>query len=95
MNFSGRCQSFILSLGSCEEPTPSELNEYSVENDLGCRSYLDTLNYTGCYRTYRYTANFFSNEWRIWLNQAMPFDQQHDRVLLFDRNGLLVNEYVY
>ena len=94
-NFSGRCQSFIFSLGSCEEPTPQELNKYSLANDLGCRSYLDTLNYNGCYRKYRYTANFFSNEWRAWLNQAMPFDQQHDRVLLFDRNNLLVNEYIY
>ncbi len=95
INFSGRCQTFIRSLSSCETPTPQELNQYSLPNDLGCRSYLDTLNYNGCYQKYRYTANFFSKEWRVWLNQAMPFDQEHDRVLLLDQNGLIVNEYIY
>ena len=95
INFSGRCQSFILSLGSCEEPTAQELNQFSTPNDLGCRSYLDTLNYHGCYRKNRYSENFFSNEWRVWLERDMPFDREHDRVLLLDSKGLLVNEYVY
>ncbi len=94
-NFSGACQSYIFSLGSCSEPSADDLNRFGGPNDAGCQQYLSEINYTGCYDRYRSDADFFSNEWRIWLGASLPLDSQHDRVLLFDRRGLLVDLYTY
>lgn len=95
VSFSGRCQSFIYSLGTCREPSSNERNQFTSPEDTSCASFLNTLNYGGCYSTYRYQTDFFSNEWRAWVNQQLPFDKEHDRVLLYDRGGLLVDEYTY
>lgn len=94
INFTGPCQSFILSLGSCRVPTSNEINFYA-SNDDQCRTVLNSLNYGSCYNRYRNDLNFLSNEWRVWLNEKIPFDAEHDRVLLFDKNNLLVEEYIY
>jgi hypothetical protein len=96
ITFSGRCQSFIMSLSSCRQPTANEVNVFSTEP--ACRQLFDTLNYGGCYSRYRPAADFFSKEWRVWLGSSfnvVNLDREHDRLLLFDKNGLLVDEYVY
>lgn len=95
VSFSGRCQSFILSLTSCQVPKPGDFNAFSQPEDTACRAFLDKINYGGCYFKHRSDADFFSRDVRVWLNQPFMFDAQHDRVLLFDRNGLLVDQYVY
>jgi hypothetical protein len=95
ITFSGRCQTFIRSLNSCDMPTANELNSFSGPSDLTCRAYLERLNYRYCYEANRNKADFFSHEWRAWLNVSLPFDREHDRLLLFDKDGGLVDEYVY
>jgi len=91
--FSGRCQNYILSLGSCRIPTPQDLNTFS--NEPACRSFLDRFSYSGCYLRLQNSPNFLSNEWRIWMPGIWSFDQNHDRVLLLDQNDLLVDVYIY
>lgn len=94
--FSGRCQSFILSLGSCRQPTTGELNSFSTES--ACQAFLGNINYGSCYRQHRADTDFLSREWRLSLGRdfnASILDTQHDRVLLFDRSGLLVDQYIY
>lgn len=96
VSLSGKCQSFILSLGGCRQPTADELNSFS--NESACISYLNTVNYGNCYNRYRSDADFFSREWRISMGRnfnAANLDSQHDRILLFDKRGLLVDEYIY
>ncbi len=95
VSFSGRCQSFIYSIGTCREPSANEKNQFSLPEDKECNVFLNSLNYGGCYAKHRYDADFFSGEWRAWVDQQFPFDKEHDRILLYDRNGLLVDEYVY
>ena len=88
ISFSGSCQDMILSLWGCSEPTKGQLS-----SDQSCRTFLtDRFNYSGCYKYHRGDANFLSNEWSIWLNGSMYFDN-HDLLLLFDREGLLVDRY--
>lgn len=94
-SFSGACQSYIFSLGSCSEPSANDVNRFGGPNDAACQQYLSEINYTSCYNRYRSDANFFSNEWRIWLGASLPLDSQHDRVMLLDRRGLLVDLYAY
>lgn len=92
---SGRCQSFILSLSSCQIPTPTQINSFSNPNDNSCQGYFNALNYRSCYDTHYFDADFLSNEWRIWLGQGFSIDEDHDRAMLFDSKGLLVDEYSY
>ncbi len=91
--FSGRCQNIIFSLGGCSAPSAAQLN--SVSNESACKDFLDRFNYTGCYRKYSLAADFFSNEWRVWLGSTLFFDSSHDKIQLFDKEGLLVDQYIY
>ncbi len=91
--FSGQCQNLIFSLGGCSVPSAAQLN--SVSREAACMDYLNRFNYTGCYRKHLNDADFFSNEWRIWIGSPLPLDASHDRLLLFDKNGLLVDQYIY
>ncbi len=91
--FSGKCQNLIFSLGGCSTPSAEQLN--SVSYEPACREFLDRFNYTGCYRKFFSNADFFSNEWKIWLGSTLFFDSSHDKVQLFDKDGLLVDQYIY
>lgn len=91
LNFSGGCQNYILSLGSCALPAP---NPPIPQNDYSCQSFLNTLNYRGCFERHRGAPDFLSREWRVWTGSQFV-DPQHDRIFLFDKNGLLVDEYIY
>src|SRR3989344_2139436 len=90
VSFSGKCQNIITSLGRCRVPTSDQLNDYSILGESACRAYLDEINYRGCYDRYRRDSDFFSKEWRVWLDKSIDFDVLHDRILLFDKQGLLV-----
>lgn len=91
INFTGQCQNYITSLNSCQTPAPNPpISIY----DYSCKSYLDKLNYGGCFTSHRSDYDFMSNKWYAWSGSQF-LDFQHDRLLLFDRNGLLVAEYTY
>ena len=91
--FSGACQNYIMSLGNCSVPTPDKLNSFS--NEPACQSFLQRFNYAGCYNLNRSSSDFFTGRWIVWMPGIWSFDQSHDRVLLLDQNGLLVDERVY
>lgn len=93
--FPGDCQSFILSMPSCHAPTGTELNRFTGYPYAACRALLEKYNYASCYQAERGKASFFSNEWRVWMNSYIPFDAAHDRILLVDEKGLLVDQYLY
>ena len=90
--FTGTCQQYIYSLGSCVIPN---LNNAPIpQNDYACRAYLENLNYKGCFSKYADNSDFLSNEWRVWTGSNV-LDPIHDTVLLLDRNGLLVDLRTY
>lgn len=91
INFTGQCQNYILSLGSCQMPAPNPPVPF---NDFACQAYLDQLNYAGCVAKHRSDFDFLSNQWNIWSGTQF-LDFSHDRLLLFDRQGLVVAEYNY
>ena len=94
--FNGKCQSFILSQYGCHTPTPDEINLAAGYQDSACRAFLDRFNFNSCYSAHRGDSDFFLREWRIWLGGvSIPFDPQHDRILLLDTKGLLVDQYIY
>lgn len=95
-NLTGQCQNYILSLGSCKLPTP---NLPFLINDYSCRAFLNKINYGGCFASHRNDSDFLSNQWIVWSGNQWSgsqfLDFQHDRLLLFDKQGLVVNEYNY
>lgn len=92
-NFTGECQNFISSIGSCEVP---DLNNAPIPNDdYACRDYIeDNFNYRACFNAHVNDADFLSNQWWVWMG-ASPLDEYHDNVYLYDRKGLLVDKYSY
>ena len=93
--FTGGCQSFLYSLSSCAAVSPNDRNRFGSDSDAGCRDIMDRYNFGYCYNRFRYQSGFFSREWRVWMNERPNWDRQHDRILLFDNAGLLVDMYVY
>jgi hypothetical protein len=92
-SFSGVCQSYVMSLGGCQSP---DLSDPRIpQNDDACRNYLNNhFTYHSCLDEHQADPDFFSNEVRVWAG-ASPVDPFHDRVLLLDRSGLLVDLYKY
>ena len=93
MGFTGACENYIYSLGSCRVPN---LNNAPIpQNDYACRDYVsNNFNYKACFNAHVSDANFLSNQWWVWMGST-PLDRYHDVVNLFDKNGLLVDEYKY
>lgn len=92
---SGKCQDFVRSMNTCVTPRPDDLNRISGFVEDECRALINKQNLVSCYDGYHNEANFFSKEWRIWNSDPMTFDTYHDRLVLFDKNGLVVDEYTY
>lgn len=90
-NFSSPCQNYILSLGTCKIPGSNPPIPY---NDYACQAFLSNLNYRGCFQQHGGDPDFLGSQWYAWTSNTFV-DQQHDHIYLFDRQGLLVSEYIY
>lgn len=91
VGFTGVCQDYVNSLYGCAEPDP---NQTIPVIDYSCQTYINTLNYSGCISKYGSREDFLSQEWRAWIG-GLFLDQYHDRLLLLDKNSLLVDLYTY
>lgn len=86
------CQNYILRLSSCEIPNAQELNDL---NDSTCSSFANSrLTYNGCISRYRYDADFYKNEWYIYVGTNFVKEKE-ESVILRDGNGLLVDSMIY
>ncbi|MDO8751961.1 MAG: hypothetical protein Q7J22_00175 [Candidatus Wolfebacteria bacterium] len=94
VSLSGGCQATVLSLPRCSVPTSAQIQ--SFQGDSSCQSFLrDKFGYANCYTAHRQDDNFFSGEWYVWLDTRIPLAEDHDRVLLLDATGAVVDEFVY
>mgnify|MGYP001596582428 FL=1 len=94
---SGQCQTYLFSLGGCKPVDVAFYNSLLTGTSEGnvCRAFLNTVGtYGNCFEKYSQDKDFLSTEWRLWVNIDI-LDSQHDRLDLFDNNGLLVSDYVY
>ncbi len=92
---SGQCQNYLRSLSACVTPKAGELNLIGSGFEEACRVLINTQNQGSCYNNHRLDAGFFEKEWRAWNGNSLPFDMSHDRLILRDKNGLVVDEYTY
>ena len=92
--FNGACIETIEDVATCRMPKgPFQAGVIGRE----CIDYLNqNLSYAGCVKNFRDRGNFLGNAWRVSLKlSAKMFDPLHDRAVLRDQNGLLVDEFEY
>jgi hypothetical protein len=92
-NFTGACQNYIETIGSCQAPNMS--SPQIPQTDYACKDYLENnFTYKSCFNAHESDANFLSNQVWVWTGSNVV-DQYHDTVKLLDKNGLLVDQYTY
>ncbi|MDR3582002.1 MAG: hypothetical protein P4L67_01880 [Candidatus Pacebacteria bacterium] len=92
-NFTGACQNYINTLGGCQQPNMA--SPLIPRTDYACQDYLENnFTYKSCFQQHGGDADFLSNQVWVWTGSNVV-DQYHDVVDLFDRSGLLVDQYMY
>lgn len=95
LGLSGECIDFVNSLPACRIPTFTFENSGKIGNN--CIDYVSkNISYNGCVKNYRNDKNFLLNIWRVFLGRRQKFfDVKHDRVILRDTQGLIVDQFEY
>lgn len=92
--FNGQCVDLIQSIPSCRRPIVP-----LAAGIIGqaCAEYVSqNFNYYSCVRDFRNDKDFLKKTWRTALRRGTKlYDPRHDRVILRDQNGLLVDEFEY
>jgi hypothetical protein len=91
--FTGGCQEYVETLSGCSQPKLP--NALVPQTDYACQDFLnDNFTYKSCFDEHDSDPNFLSNQVWVWMGGNV-IGQYHDTVDLFDRNGLLVNQYSF
>jgi len=94
-HLSSDCREFIDDLDKCEIPDYSD--NYKISFDSECTNFLNNkFNYKQCYDDHEQEADFFGDEWRVFLGKSIDiFNNNSDTIILRDNSGLLVDKYSY
>ena len=94
--FNAYCRDFIDDLNRCE--LPNYVGNVDIGGDSQCTSFINQkLNYDYCYSNYYQDPDFYEDEWRVFLGRTSRdiFSNVSDTIILYDQNGLKVDEYYY
>lgn len=96
MKFNGACIDAIEGISSCRTPASRGPFAPAVVGQA-CLDFMnENFNYFGCVKNLRDRRDFLESTWRVSLKRGQKlFDPRHDRVLLRDESGLLVDEFEY
>lgn len=90
---SSDCQRYINNLGRCQIPTSIDINRFV--GDFSCQQFLNSYyGYENCVNRYQNNSDFFQNEWYVFVNNSLA-DNSHDKIVLRDNKGLVVDAYQY
>lgn len=91
--FRPACQKYLLNINRCQEPRYWENFEISLDSE--CVSYINNyFNYANCLKNYSQGSDFFENEWHIYMQRTILV-RGIGQVILRDKNGYLVDKYIY
>ncbi len=92
--FNGQCVDVIEAIPSCRRPVGP-----LAAGIIGqaCADYISgNFSYYSCVRDFRNDQDFLKKSWRTVLRRSRKlYDSRHDRIILRDQNGLLVDEFEY
>lgn len=87
------CQEYVLNLSSCQIPDYS--NNLKIATDYQCVSFLiDNFSYSKCFEKHSQDQDFLMNSWYIYTNTDIV-EPLHDTIYLLDKDGLIVDKYLY
>ncbi|MCH7604453.1 hypothetical protein IID24_00425 [Patescibacteria group bacterium] len=97
--YSPACQDFVNKHVKRGCTFPDFSQNLGVLADFSCVSLLQSLEdkftYDSCYQQYSQDENFIRNTWYVY-NEGNEFLRRgHDRIILFDENGLFIDKYIY
>lgn len=86
-----QCLDYIYSLPGCRVITPPK----TIPNE--CASFVvEEFNYTKCVDRHKNESNFYSPDWRIYLNRSEPlWKTRREFIKLLDQNGKVVDTITY
>ncbi len=101
--FEDKCYNFIRRLSRCHTPEFNESRDDEPANVDGvvglsrsCRDFLkERYNYTSCIARHSQEADFYTNEWRIFLNTNALWARSRETISLYDELGRLVDQISY
>lgn len=93
--FTDRCIKLIERIPSCTTPSFSYKDTAGLENE--CTDFINqNFSYNGCVKSFRDQPDFFKKHWLIWMQSDQEFFRNiHDKVILKDAQGKLVDERSY
>jgi hypothetical protein len=85
------CFNYIKRISRCRAPTsfPSGLRDKCVEKIS------EQLNYNSCLENHLRDDDFYKPEWRVYFNLIDELWPEKGKVILYDRNGNLIDELDY
>lgn len=89
------CRDYIEGLDQCE--IPDYTGNFEIGADSDCTGFLnEKFNYNYCFSQHEKETDFLRDEWRVFLSRSLDFlNNDTDKLILRDKNGLLVEEYSY
>lgn len=98
-----KCYSFVRRMSRCHTPEFNESTDRAPANVDGvedlpriCRIFLkERYNYNSCIARHAGDADFYTNEWRIFLNVGALWFNTRETISLYDAQGLLVDQISY
>lgn len=93
-NLNNACIDIILKSRRCRQV---RIAFEQIDAGNACIAFVgEHLNYAGCLKENREKSDFLLGTWRVFLRRSETvWDPTHDRVVLRDKNGLIVDEYSY
>lgn len=91
-NFSDVCYKYVRGISSCKMILSPPLNL-----DNNCREYINkNASYTGCVDNHKNDADFYKNEWWVYLNRTEPiWSDVRETITLKNSRGEVVQTYSY
>lgn len=86
------CLNYINKMSSCFTPTKTLPSALSAT----CHEFILThASYNSCVDDYKNSANFYGNEWRVYLNSDKELWGDHDTIKFYDADKNLIGIYSY
>ncbi len=86
------CLDYINNMDSCETPTSALPKKLTAS----CRDFILThTTYNTCAEDSRSNADFYKNEWRVYLNKKEELWGDRDTIKFYDKNNNLIGTYAY
>lgn len=90
------CFDYMQSLDRCQDPRETNKDNFDMQTSQ-CRAFMTArLNYPACVANNRYSQNFASKQWRVFLGRSHElWASQRELITLYDTTGLIVDQISY